>query len=584
MIILTERCTGAEIFVKSLSREGVETIFGYPGGTVLPIYDKLYDSDFEHILPHHEQGGIHAADGYARSTGKTGVVIATSGPGATNLVTGLATAYMDSVPLVAFTGQVPSHMLGTDAFQEADITGISMPITKHNYLVQKTENLARIIKEAFHIAGSGRPGPILVDIPKDIMMQEVEFAYPDRVELRGYKPNYRGHPLQIKKAAKKINQSRKPVFYAGGGVIISGASSELRQLAEKAQIPVTTTLTGLGAFDERSKLSLGMLGMHGSTEANMAISHADLIIAVGCRFDDRVTGKLDEFAQEAEIIHIDIDPAEVGKRVSIEIPIVGDVKGILTELNKKVTEKSSNGWGTQIQGWKDMDRRQYRETGKNGRLSPGPIIEEIDSLTDGDAFIVTEVGQHQMWAAQFFNYNRPRQFITSGGLGTMGYGFPASLGVQVGNKDDLVFLLAGDGSFQMNIQELATAAKNNLPVKIVILNNQYLGMVRQWQEMFLDKRYSSTCLRRRADCPPHCSEPDEDCPEMIPDFVKVAEAYGIKAEKITKPEDVKPALERALAEPGPYLLDCLIEAEENVFPMVPPGGSLYEMILEEESE
>ena len=584
VIILSKRFTGAEIFIKSLSREGVETIFGYPGGTVLPIYDKLYDAEFEHILPHHEQGGIHAADGYARSTGRIGVVIATSGPGATNLVTGLATAYMDSVPLVAFTGQVPSHMLGTDAFQEADITGISMPITKHNYLVQKTENLARIIKEAFHIASSGRPGPVLVDIPKDIMLQEVEFVYPEQVDLRGYKPNYRGHPLQIKKAAEKINQCRRPVLYAGGGVIISEASSELRQLAEKAQIPVTTTLTGLGAFDEKNRLSLGMLGMHGSTEANMAISHADLIIAVGCRFDDRVTGKLEEFAQEADIIHIDIDPAEVGKRVAIDIPIVGDVKGILTKLNEQVSEKSSNGWGSQIQEWQEMDCRRCSSTGKNGRLSSRPIIEEIDSLTDGEAFIVTEVGQHQMWAAQFFNYNRPRQFITSGGLGTMGYGFPASLGVQVGNREAPVFLLAGDGSFQMNIQELATAAKNNLPVKIVIFNNHYLGMVRQWQEMFLDRRYSSTCLRRRSDCPPQCSEPDEGCPEMIPDFTKVAQAYGIKAEKITKPEEVRAALERALAEPGPYLLDCLIEVEENVFPMVPPGGSLYEMILEEESE
>ncbi len=581
---MSEKISGAEMFVKSLEKEGVEVIFGYPGGTVLPIYDKLYDANFKHVLPHHEQGGIHAADGYARSTGRVGVTIATSGPGATNLVTGLATAYMDSVPLVAFTGQVPSHMLGTDAFQEADITGISMPITKHNYLVKDVKELPRIIKEAFHIAQTGRPGPVLVDIPKDMMVLEAEFSYPEKVDLRGYKPNYEGHPLQIKTAAQKINQAEKPVFYAGGGVIISNASQELRELAEKAKIPVTTTLTGLGSFDEHNELSLGMLGMHGSTEANMAISNADLIIAVGCRFDDRVTGKLEEFAPEAEIIHIDIDPAEVGKRVSIDVPIVGDVKSILQDLEEKVNAKKNNGWGKKIKEWQEMDCRQCEDVGEQGRLSPRPIIEEIDRLTSGDAYIVTEVGQHQMWAAQFFKYNRPRQFITSGGLGTMGYGFPASIGVQVGNEDEEVFLLAGEGSLQMNIQELATVAKNDLPVKIIIFNNHYLGMVRQWQEMFMDKRYSSTCMSKTIDCPPHCSSPGEDCPEMVPDFVKLAAAYGIKAEIITEPEEIKPALKRARAEEGPYLLDFQIEVEENVFPMVPPGGSLYEMILEEESQ
>jgi len=584
VVLLSEKISGAEMFVKSLEKEGVEVIFGYPGGTVLPIYDKLYDANFKHVLPHHEQGGIHAADGYARSTGRVGVTIATSGPGATNLVTGLATAYMDSVPLVAFTGQVPSHMLGTDAFQEADITGISMPITKHNYLVKDVKELPRIIKEAFHIAQTGRPGPVLVDIPKDMMVLEAEFSYPEKVDLRGYKPNYEGHPLQIKTAAQKINQAEKPVFYAGGGVIISNASQELRELAEKAKIPVTTTLTGLGSFDEHNELSLGMLGMHGSTEANMAISNADLIIAVGCRFDDRVTGKLEEFAPEAEIIHIDIDPAEVGKRVSIDVPIVGDVKSILQDLEEKVNAKKNNGWGKKIKEWQEMDCRQCEDVGEQGRLSPRPIIEEIDRLTSGDAYIVTEVGQHQMWAAQFFKYNRPRQFITSGGLGTMGYGFPASIGVQVGNEDEEVFLLAGEGSLQMNIQELATVAKNDLPVKIIIFNNHYLGMVRQWQEMFMDKRYSSTCMSKTIDCPPHCSSPGEDCPEMVPDFVKLAAAYGIKAEIITEPEEIKPALKRARAEEGPYLLDFQIEVEENVFPMVPPGGSLYEMILEEESQ
>ncbi|MFN2363437.1 MAG: biosynthetic-type acetolactate synthase large subunit [Halarsenatibacteraceae bacterium] len=581
---MDNKMTGAEIFVKALEEEGVDTLFGYPGGALIPIYDEIFDADFKHILPHHEQGGIHAADGYARSTGRVGVTIATSGPGATNLVTGLATAYMDSVPIVAFTGQVPSHMLGTDAFQEADITGISMPITKHNYLVKDANNLGRIIKEAFHIASTGRPGPVLVDIPKDVMVSKADFDYSKPVDLRGYKPNYDGHPLQIKGAADRINQAEKPVIYAGGGVNISGAAQYLRELAEKAKIPVTTTLTGLGAFDEGSELSLGMPGMHGSTEANLALSNADLIIAVGCRFDDRVTGKLDKFGQEADIIHIDIDPAEVGKRVAIDIPIVGDVKRILKKLNPRVEKKEANGWGDQIREWKVVDNNNNQTVGINGALSPRPVIEALSELTDGQAILATEVGQHQMWTAQFYQFSRPGQFLSSGGLGTMGYGLPAAIGAQVGNPDEPVFLLSGDGSIQMNIQELATIKKNKLPVKIIILNNKYLGMVRQWQDLFKDKRYAATCMSRQVDCPPKCKGPNENCPEMVPDFIKLAESYGIKGEMLTEESEIVPALKRAIAEDGPYLIDCIIEREENVFPMVPPGGSLYEMILEEESE
>ena len=578
------KMTGAEIFVKALQEEGVDTLFGYPGGALIPIYDEIFDADFKHILPHHEQGGIHAADGYARSTGKVGVTIATSGPGATNLVTGLATAYMDSVPLVAFTGQVPSHMLGTDAFQEADITGISMPITKHNYLVKDVNNLAQIIKEAFHIASTGRPGPVLIDIPKDVMVSKADFDYSKPVDHRGYKPNYDGHPMQIKGAAERINQAAKPVLYAGGGVNISGAAQYMRELAEKAKIPVTTTLTGLGAFDEKSDLSLGMPGMHGSSESNLALSNADLIIAVGCRFDDRVTGKLEKFAQDADIIHIDIDPAEVGKRVAIDIPIVGDVKNILKKLNPQVEEKAANGWGNQIAEWKKADANNNQAVGINGDLSPRPVIEALSELTDGQAILATEVGQHQMWAAQFYKFGRPGQFLSSGGLGTMGYGLPAAIGAQVGNPDEPVFLLSGDGSIQMNIQELATIRKNNLPVKMIVLNNKYLGMVRQWQDLFKDKRYAATCMSRQVDCPPKCKGPNENCPELVPDFIKLAESYGIKAERLTEESEIVPALKRALAEDGPYFIDCIIEREENVFPMVPPGGSLYEMIFKEESE
>ncbi|MFP4662618.1 MAG: biosynthetic-type acetolactate synthase large subunit [Halanaerobiales bacterium] len=572
-----KKITGAEIFVRSLYEEGVDVLFGYTGAKVISIFDQLYESDLKLIMPHHEQGGVHAADGYARSTGKVGVCITTSGPGATNMVTGLATANMDSVPIVAFTGQVANSAIGTDGFQEADIKGITLPITKNNYLVDDVKNLARIIKEAFYIARSGRPGPVLVDLPQDVLKGEIEFNYPETVSVPGYDPVYEGNREQIEKAAELINAARKPVLYAGGGVIISGASNQLRTLAEKADIPVTTTLTGIGSFDERSKLSLGMLGMHGTTEANLAVTNSDLLIALGARFDDRATGKLELFAPNAKVVHIDIDPAEIGKLRTPNVSIEGDVKEVLKVLNPLVKNFYRPEWVDQVTKWAELDHKagQY----KKEKLCPSQIIEELNSLTDGDAIITTEVGQHQMWAAQYFSYSRPRSFLSSGGLGTMGYGLPAAVGAQIGNPEADVFCLAGDGSIQMNIQEFATIAKNKLPVKIIIFNNQYLGMVRQWQELFFEKRYAGTCLRRQEGCPPQCSAPGDDCPEMIPDFVQVAKGYGIKAKRVSKPEEVKSALQEAMDSKEAYLLDFIIEEEENVFPMVPAGGTLDDMIL-----
>ncbi|MGP3777599.1 biosynthetic-type acetolactate synthase large subunit [Halanaerobium saccharolyticum] len=576
------KITGAEIFVKSLEAEGVDTVFGYIGAKVIDIYDKLYDSKIRHIMPHHEQGGVHAADGYARSSGKTGVCIATSGPGAANMVTALATANMDSVPLVAFTGQVPNTMIGTDGFQEADIKGITMPITKNNYIVNDVEDLSRIIKEAFHIASTGRPGPVLVDIPSNILKDMAEFHYPDQVDLPGYSPTYRANKLQLKRAAELINQAKKPVIYAGGGTIISGADQEIKELAEKAEIPVTTTLNGIGIFDENSYLSLGMLGMHGTTEANLTISNSDLIIALGARFDDRVTGKLEDFAVNADVIHIDIDPAEIAKIVKTKVPITADVKMALEELLPRIKEVKRPAWLKEIEEWKQLDQKADPEQAE--KLLPSEIIETLYQLTEGDAVITAGVGQHQMWAAQYYKYSQPRTFISSGGLGTMGYGFPAAIGAKLANPEREVFALVGDGSFQMNIQELATAAKNKVAVKIILFNNQYLGMVRQWQELFYDKRYSATCLRRQADCPPKCSEPNENCPEIIPDFIQVAKGYGIKGETITERKDIKSALENAIKSDSAYILNFMIEEEENVFPMVSAGGSLKEMILRKDNK
>ena len=553
------KMTGAEILMESLKREKVDVIFGYPGGSVLPIFDKLYDAPFNFILTRHEQGAAHAADGYARVTGKVGVCIATSGPGATNLVTGIATAYMDSIPIVALTGQVKTFLIGNDAFQEADVVGITRPITKHNYLVKDVKNLARTIKEAFHIASTGRPGPVVVDIPVDVQLHEAEFSYPKDVNIRSYKPTYSGHIGQIKKAAKMIANSKRPIIYAGGGIIISEASKELYELATRTHIPVTTTLLGLGAFPETNELSLGMLGMHGTAYANHAIMESDLIIAIGARFDDRVTGKLDEFAPHAKIIHIDIDPASVSKNVKVDIPIVGDAKDVLQKLNKLVKKVDASEWAEKIEKWRDKHPLAYK---KDNKLRPQYIIEEIRKATKGKAIICTEVGQNQMWAAQWYKYTKPRTFVSSGGLGTMGYGFPAAIGAQLGRPHDIVFDIAGDGSIQMNIQELATATINKLPVKIAILNNCYLGMVRQWQELFYKKRYSHTFLNTCA----------------CPDFIKLAESYGAVGIKVTKKKDVKKAIRKALSIKKVVLLDFHIEPEENVFPMVPAGQAINRMI------
>ncbi|MGY4687511.1 acetolactate synthase [Petrotoga miotherma DSM 10691] len=549
--------SGARIFVESLLREKVEVVFGYPGGKVIPLYDELYDAPIKHILVRHEQGAAHAADGYARSTGKVGVCIATSGPGATNLVTGLATAYMDSVPVVAFTGQAPTSLIGTDSFQEIDIRGITLPVTKHNYMVTNVKDLAKTIKEAFYIARTGRPGPVLVDLPVDVLKSHADFMYPQSVNLPGYQPTYEGNYMQIKLAAEAINTSQRPVIFAGGGVINSNASEELTNMAIKGRIPVVTSLMGLGAFPEDHELSLKMLGMHGTMYANYAISEADLIIGIGVRFDDRVTGKLETFAPYAKIIHIDIDPAEVNKNVKVDIPIVGNAKNVLDKLIPLIKAIERKEWLEKIKEWKRRFPLNYEYDDNN--IKPQYLIEKLDELTDENTLIVTEVGQNQMWAAQYFHFSKPRSFITSGGLGTMGYGLPASMGVQVGNPNKTVINISGDGSFQMNLQELATISSNRLPVKIIILNNGTLGMVRQWQELFFDERYSGTILEN-------------------PDFVKLAQAYGIKSLRIDQTNDVEMALKEVLNYDGPVLLDVIIPQDENVFPMVPEGASINEML------
>lgn len=569
------KMTGAQMLIEALQKEGVKALFGYPGGAVIDIFDVLYDSPIQFYLTRHEQGAVHAADGYARSTGEVGVCIATSGPGATNLVTGLATANMDSVPLVALTGQVPSHLIGNDAFQEADIIGITRPITKHNYLVRSIEDLPRTLKEAFYIARTGRPGPVLVDIPKDVQQQITEQKYPNSVSIRGYKPTTVGHVRQISKVADAIATSKKPLILAGGGVIASQASDELIELATKGNIPVTTTLMGLGAFPETHSLSLKMLGMHGTRYANSAVMHADLIIAVGVRFDDRITGKIPEFAPKAKIVHIDIDPTAIRKNVQVHIPVVGDAKNVLRELNKLVGMNNNGAWMRQIKKWKNEFPLRYEQ---NLMIKPQYVVEQIYEVTKGEAIIATEVGQNQMWAAQFYTFTKPRTFLSSGGLGTMGYGFPAAIGAQIGNPDKIVFDIAGDGSFQMNIQELATAVGYDLPVNVAILNNHYLGMVRQWQEIFYDKRYSKTCLARNQSCPEKCDGSTQNCPPMVPDFVKVAEAYGAVGIRVTEVEQVRPVLEKAIETPKPVVIDFHIDVYENVFPMVPAGASLNQMI------
>jgi len=552
------KMTGAQIICDCLVKEGVDTIFGILGGAILPLYDTLPQfPQLHHVLVRHEQCAAHAAEGYARVTGRVGVCFATSGPGATNLVTGIANAHLDSSPVVAITGQVARRFIGKDAFQEIDITGITLPITKHNYLVRDTTQLATVVKEAFYIARTGRPGPVLIDVPKDVFQEQVEYHAPGKIEMRSYRPTLKGHPAQISKAAKLINQAQKPVILAGRGVIISCASEELKSLAETAQIPVVTTLLGIGSFPESHALSYRWLGMHGMAYANMAIDAADLIVAIGMRFDDRATAEVAGFAPHAKIIHIDIDPAEIGKNVQVDVPIVGDVKSVLAPLLKQITPAQHGDWLKQLDTW----RREHPSTDirSSSSILPQYVVRSIYEATDGDATIVTGVGQNQMWAAQYYTYNKPNTFISSGGLGTMGFGLPASVGVKMGRPDAMVWCIDGDGSFQMTLHELATIQQERLAVKIAIMNNGFLGMVRQWQELFHGKRYVAT-------------------PLWGPDFVKLAEAYGIAGAKVRHKDEVVPAIQRAMAHDGPFLVDFGIEPEENVYPMVPPGASLAELM------
>jgi acetolactate synthase-1/2/3 large subunit len=574
---------GAELVIDCLAKEGVDVVFGFPGGAVLDIFDLINRSDLKFVLVRHEQGAAHMADGYARSTGKVGVCIATSGPGATNLVTGIATAYMDSIPIVALTGQVPTPMIGNDAFQEADVTGITRPITKHNYLVKTADELPSVIKEAFFIARSGRPGPVVIDIPKDVQKAPSSKRYPEKHELPGYKPTIEGHVRQIRKVAAAIKEAKRPLIYAGGGVMLSGAWDELRTLIRKTGIPVTTTLMGLGAVDETDPLSLKMLGMHGTKYANMAVCEADLVIAIGSRFDDRVTGRLDQFASNARFVHIDIDPSSISKNIKVDIPVVGDCKRVLAKLNEIVEPGDYADWVKTVAGWKKQYPLRYTQE-PDGLVKPQYVIEQVCDAVNGNAIVTTDVGQHQMWAAQFFTHRYPRSFCSSGGLGTMGYGFPAAIGAQFGNPDKKVVCFAGDGSIQMNAQELATAVDQKLPILVCILDNRYLGMVRQWQRLFYGRNYSNTCLAETANRSgePRIAPAQTDAmPAYHPDFVKLAEAYGAVGVRVSTPGEVRPAIDEALKETArPVWIDFLVAPEEDVWPMVPAGAAIHEMMDE----
>ncbi|HEY9052732.1 MAG TPA: acetolactate synthase 3 large subunit [Gammaproteobacteria bacterium] len=561
--------TGAEIVVQCLIEEGVEHIFGYPGGAVLHIYDALYKQEkLQHILVRHEQAATHAADGYARSTGKPGVVLVTSGPGATNAVTGIATAYMDSIPMVVITGQVPRPLIGNDAFQEVDSVGITRPIVKHNFLVEDVKDLASTLKKAFYIATTGRPGPVVVDIPKDVTAHKTEFSYPREMKMRSYNPTVKGHTGQIKKALEIILTAKRPMIYTGGGVILSNASDELIQFTKTLGAPITNTLMGLGAYPATEKQFVGMLGMHGTYEANMSMHHCDVLIAIGARFDDRVTGNLEKFCPGARIVHVDVDPASISKNVKVDVPIVGDVKQVMTDLNnllaqdeRRLEEGAIEAWWKQINEWRAQDCLKYDHS--TDVIKPQYVIQQLYEATRGDAFVTSDVGQHQMFAAQFYPFDKPRRWINSGGLGTMGFGLPAAMGVQLAHPDSTVACVTGEGSIQMCIQELATCTQFGLPVKIINLNNGYLGMVRQWQEFFYEKRYSMSYM------------------DSLPDFVKLAEAYGHVGIQVRKPADVRPALDEAM---GKYknrtvFIDFITDREENVYPMIPAGAGLNEMIL-----
>ncbi len=571
------RKTGAQILIDALIQEKVKVLFGYPGGVVIPIFDVLYDTrEITFILTRHEQAAAHAADGYARATGEVGVCLATSGPGATNLVTGIATAYLDSIPMVAITGQVASPLLGTDAFQEADIVGISRPVTKHNFLVKSVDELPVMLKQAFHIARTGRPGPVLVDIPIDISRAFLDdYHYPEKVVIRSYRPNVVGHMRQIKRAAEVINTAKKPLIFAGGGIIISGAGNELLHLAEKTNIPVTTTLMGLGGFPGTHPLFIGMPGMHGSKTANFALQECDLIISIGARFDDRVTGYVAKFAPNASIIHMDIDPAAISKIIKVDIPVVGDAKNILTSLNPLVKPRAADAWNEQIAEWRG--ERLFTFTDSKTEIKPQAVITAIYRITGGDAIIATDVGQHQMWTAQYFLFSKPRMLLSSGGLGTMGFGLPAAMGAALSHPGKPVILIAGDGSIQMNIQELATLSMNRIPVKIAIINNGYLGMVRQWQELFYRHRYSSSCLRGSSLCG-ECIGTGKCQKAYIPDFVALAKSYGIAALRAETPDQVEKTLRGGLAVDGPALMEFIVSQEENVYPMVPAGRPIDEIL------
>ena len=556
---------GARMLLECLHKVGVTDMFGYPGGAVIPIYDEIYSFEkIKHYFARHEQGAVHAADGYARVSGKVGVCLATSGPGATNLVTGIMTAHMDSIPLLAITGQVRSNLLGRDAFQETDIVGITVPITKGNYLVQNIKDIPRIIKEAYFIASTGRPGPVLVDIPNDIQQQEISYEefnklFDKEVQLEGYDPTYVGHPVQIKRALSLIKKAKKPLIIAGAGVIKSQASKELFELANKMDMPVTTTLLGLGAFPENHDLSLGMLGMHGTVPANYATDEADLVIAAGIRFDDRIAGNPSKFCERAKIIHIDIDPAEIDKNKKADVPIVGDLKNVLSEINKELEPQDHKEWTDKVKEWKKEYPLAHRDVGKD-KLLPQEVLKAINDILDGDTIVVTDVGQHQMWAAQYMTYKNANSIVTSGGAGTMGFGVPAAIGAQVGARDKKVVLIVGDGGFQMTLEEIMMIRQYNLPVKVVIINNSFLGMVRQWQELFKDRRYSFVDL------------------ECNPDFVKIADAYGIKSERLKTKADLENKLKDLILSDEGVILDCIVEKEENVFPMIPAGKTVSQMI------
>lgn len=556
--------TAAEALLKVMEEEGVKHIFGYPGGAILPVYDALKDfQNLKHILVRHEQAAVHAASGYARSTGKVGVAMATSGPGATNLITGIANAYMDSIPVVIITGQVPTVQVGSDAFQEVDITGITIPITKHNYLIKNPHDVSRIVKEAFYIASTGRPGPVLIDLPRDVAETKINYKPLEKIELRGYKPTYKGHSLQIKKIVQLLEQKEKPLLFIGGGVVNSGAYLEVKELAEKCQIPVITTLMGLGALAEDHPLYVGMVGLHGLPAANLVLQECDLLLSLGVRFDDRVTSNIEKFAPNAQIIHIDIDPAEIGKNVRVDLPLVGDIKVVLNDLIKRIDPLQHSSWLKRVEKLKAKYYFSYPEN-KEGKIVPQKVIRLLGEITNHEAIVTTDVGEHQMWAAQFYGFRRPGQFLTSGGLGAMGFGFPAAIGAQIGNPNSLVVSITGDGSFQMNMAELGTAKEHNLPIKILLFNNKGLGMVRQLQQFYCDERYYAVEFKNN------------------PDFVKLAGAFECVGLRMEKEEEIEPILKKALAIDDLVLIECMIESTELVYPMVTRGGGLNEMIVYKE--